>query len=172
MSQYKRCYYPGGCYFFTLVTYQRQPILIKTGNIKNLKNAINKVKLSYPFTLSALVILPDHLHLLLKLPDKDTDFSTRIRLIKRYFSINQNTYSNNRNEKYVWQRRFWEHLIYNEDDWKKHFDYIHYNPVKHGYVKNVSDWPFSSFHYWLTRGIYDIEWGSLEPTSLAAFKRE
>ncbi len=154
MSQYIRFYRSGGNYFFTLVTYQRSPIFEEAKNVEILKISINKIRKKFPFSLDAIVILPDHLHCLMKLPENDNDFSTRLRLIKRDFSKKINAAINQRNEKTVWQRRFWEHLIRDEDDWRKHMDYIHYNPVKHGLVKSASDWPHSSFHYYVQTGLY------------------
>jgi putative transposase len=109
------------------------------------------------------VILPDHLHCLWRLPEKEKNFSTRWRLIKRYFSMEINTAINHRKEKEVWQRRFWEHVIRDEDDWKNHMDYIHYNPVKHQLVQSPGDWQHSSFHYWVEKGIYEKNWGLMEP---------
>jgi putative transposase len=167
MSQYSRCYQTCGNYFFTLVTYQRRPIFINPDNVRNLKIAINKVKKNYPFSLNAIVVLPDHLHCLWRLPENDNDFSTRWRLIKRYFSIEMGTSVNHRNEKEVWQRRFWEHLIRDENDWSKHMDYIHYNPVKHGLVMSPADWPHSSFGYYVEKGLYEKNWGSNAPISFA-----
>jgi len=160
MSQYRRNYQMGGNYFFTLVTYRRAHIFNDPKNIDQLKIAINKVKKKRPFFLNAIVILPDHLHCLWRLPDSDVDYSTRWRLIKRYFSIEMNTNVNQRGEKEVWQRRFWEHTIRNEEDWKKHMDYIHYNPVKHGLVAAAKDWPHTSFHHWVSIGFYEKNWGS------------
>ena len=170
MSQYKRFYQSGGNYFFTLVAYDRRPIFANSENVKHFKIAINKVKKKYPFSLNAIVILPDHLHCLWKLPENDGDFSTRWRLIKRYFSMEMQTSINHRKEKEVWQRRFWEHIIRNENDWQKHMDYIHYNPVKHGLVKSPKDWKDSSFNYWVDKGIYEKDWGSIEPTTIAGMK--
>ncbi len=115
-----------------------------------------------PFTIDAIVVLPDHLHCLWQLPAGDTDFSGRWHLLKRYFSIGIETLVNDRHEKEVWQRRFWEHLIHNEEDWEKHLDYIHYNPVKHGYVTGPLDWPYSSFSRAVAKGWYQKQWGSLE----------
>ena len=166
MSEYRRGYQAGGNYFFTLVTYQRYPIFANSENVNLFKVSMNKVKKKYPFALNAIVILPDHLHCLWKLPENDKDFSTRWRLIKRYFSIELNTSINHRKEKEVWQRRFWEHLIRDEDDWKKHMDYIHYNPVKHGFVNFPRDWKYSSFNYWVEKGSYEKSWGSIEPITL------
>ena len=166
MSQYRRFYQSGGNYFFTLVTYQRRPHFANPENVKRVKAAIKKVKNKFPFTLNAIVILPDHLHCLWKLPENDNDFSTRWRLIKRYFSIKINTLMNNRKENEVWQNRFWEHTIRNEEDWQKHMDYIHYNPVKHGLVDSPSKWIESSFNYWVKKGIYEKTWGLREPNSI------
>ena len=166
MSNYKRCYQPGGQYFFTLVTHLRRPLLTLPKNIEQLKIAFKKVKNKYPFSQKAFVILPDHLHCLWQLPENDSDFSTRWRLIKQYFSKEINMPINNRGEKEIWQRRFWEHVIRDEEDWIKHMDYIHYNPVKHGYVNSVKDWTFSSYSYWLEKGRYEHNWGSVEPDSI------
>ncbi len=168
MSQYRRCYQPGGNYFFTLVTYQRRPIFANPEKIEQFNAAVNKVKKKYPFSLNAMVILPDHLHCLWRLPENDKDFSTRWRLIKRYFSMEMNTLVNCRKEKEVWQRRFWEHTIRDEDDWQKHMDYIHYNPVKHGLVEAPSDWQYSSFNYWVEKGIYEKNWGSMQQPVILA----
>ncbi len=162
MSEYRRFYQSGGYYFFTLVTHLRQPFLADPKNVNHLKAAMNKVKIKYPFSLHAIVILPDHLHCLWKLPEGDKDFSTRWRLIKRYFSMEMKTSINHRREKTVWQRRFWEHAIRDEDDWLKHINYIHYNPVKHKLAKSPGDWEYSSFNYWVEKGIYTKDWGTTE----------
>jgi len=172
MSNYKRHYQAGGHYFFTLVTYNRKPILTTADNIKNLKQAIKKVKQDYPFILNAIVVLPDHLHFLWKLPEDDGNFSTRVRLMKRYFSMKITTPINQRKEKEIWQRRFWEHTIRNEDDWERHMDYIHYNPVKHGYVKAAKEWPYSTFLDWVNKRAYDVDWGLAEPASIVGMVAE
>ncbi len=170
MSEYRRVYQPGAHYFFTLVTYKRRPIFANPDNIKHLKTAINKVKKKHPFSLNAIVILPDHLHCLWKLPENDPDFSTRWRLIKQHFSKEIDVAINHRNEKEVWQRRFWEHAIRDENDWQRHMDYIHYNPVKHELAAAPKDWEPSSFHYWVEKGVYERDWGSVEPGLLVGMK--
>jgi putative transposase len=167
MSQYKRCYQSGRNYFFTLVTYQRRPLFSSFENVKHFKIAINKVKKKYPFSLNAIVILPDHLHCLWKMPGNDSDFSMRWRLIKRYFSIEMEASINHRKEKEVWQRRFWEHAIRDEDDRIKHMNYIHYNPVKHDLAQSPGDWEHSSFNYWVEKGVYEKDWGSMKPIVFA-----
>jgi len=159
MTSYKRCYLKGQTYFFTLVTYRRTPLFTKTKNINLLKKSFRKTKETYPFNLNAFVILPDHLHCIWTMPKNDYDFSTRWRLIKYYFSINKYSTLNQRQEKQIWQRRFWEHIIRDECDWHNHMNYIHYNPVKHGLTTTPNNWPHSSFHYWVQKGLYEQHWG-------------
>jgi len=160
MSQYRRLYLQGGCYFFTVVTHARTPILID--NFTRLKDAFYHVKKSLPFQMEAIVILPDHLHCIWNLPESDQDFSTRWKLIKHYFSIGMKASKSLRNEKNIWQNRFWEHLIRNEKDFNRHMDYIHYNPVKHQLVKSPKDWQYGSFKKCVEQGLYDVNWGKSE----------
>ncbi len=108
-----------------------------------------------------------------QLPANDCDFATRWRLIKHFFSRScisvedaQNQSRISKNEKTVWQRRYWEHLIRDEKDWQRHMDYIHYNPVKHGLVERPGDWPHSSFERAVKHGLYERDWGCSEPDSL------
>jgi len=168
--RYRRLYTDGAVYFFTLATYKRQKILLDSSNIQLLKKSIAIVKSKHPFVIEAIVILPEHLHCLLTLPDKDHDFSTRLRLIKTEFSkkcdmkncslfkIEQSRRL--KKEKHIWQRRFWEHQIRNEKDFNAHMDYIHYNPVKHGLVRSPKDWRYSSFISCVDKGFYDNDWGA------------
>jgi putative transposase len=159
MSDYLRYYANGGYYFFTIVTFERISIFDNSHNVVLLNRAIQQVKAKHPFAMQGMVVLPDHWHCLMKLPIQDNDFSTRIRLIKRAFSMNFHTGTNERGEKMVWQRRFWEHQIRDCYDWKNHLDYIHYNPVKHGLVSSPNDWQASSFSHWVGRGMYEVGWG-------------
>lgn len=107
-----------------------------------------------------------------QLPDGDNDFPERWRQIKRFVSIGLKSPLNARKEKALWQRRYWEHLLRNEEDWRRHMDYIHYNPVKHGYTRRPSDWPHSSFRQAVARGWYDASWGDMEPTNLTGMEFE
>ena len=166
---YRRNQQPGACYFFTLVTYQRQPLLTQK-NIDRLRLAFKREMQKRPFNIEAIVILPDHLHALWVLPENDNDYSTRWSNIKRFFSIgceqSLSKISNsrqNKREKNIWQRRFWEHTIRDQQDWRKHMDYIHYNPVKHGYVESPADWPNSSFKQNVAKVWYQEDWGGSEP---------
>ncbi len=166
MSQYHRAISPGGTFFFTLVTHQRKNIFENEYNVQILRDAIKKIKATRPFNIDAMVVLPDHIHCIWKLPEDDFDFSGRWREIKK--SVTKSiSHHNGYPVKTIWQRRFWEHLITDDKDWRTHMDYIHYNPVKHGYVKSPIDWPWSSFNNAVKKGWYDANWGSSEPEDIS-----
>ena len=174
---YRRYYQAGGSYFFTVVTHNRRPILTTEENIQRLRKAFRHVQAKHPFHIDAIVVLPDHLHTLWRLPEGDADFSTRWRKIKHFFSIGvaKGVVSNSkqrRREKGVWQRRFWEHALRDEHDWRRHVDYIHYNPVKHGHVSLPAQWPFSSFHKAVKMGWYEMDWGASEPDMIRGMEME
>jgi putative transposase len=147
--KYRRLYIPGGRYAFTVVTANRKPILID--NIERLRDAFCLCLSRYPFEIEAIVVLPDHLHTIWKLPEGDADFSTRWMVIKHKFSSGLpaaavSTSKAKKREKGIWHRRFWEHHIRNESDWKNQLNYIYNNPVKHKYVTSPDDWPYNSYH--------------------------
>ena len=150
--EYRRAKTPGATYFFTVVTHNRRKFLCIPENIRLLRQAFREVMTDHPFKIEAIVVLPDHLHVLWRLPVDDADYSTRWRLIKSYFSRHCNpTYQGQvspsrqrKHEKAVWQRRFWEHQIRDEDDYIQHVEYIHYNPVKKGLVQYPEHWYYSS----------------------------
>ncbi|GAB4126645.1 MAG: transposase [Wenzhouxiangellaceae bacterium] len=159
MSDYKRLYVKGGCYFFTVVTWQRQKLFASSEAVSLLRQACKIVMLRKPFVLEAMVLLPDHLHCIMRLPVDDHDYSGRWREIKKYVSRRiRDTDTNSRAR--VWQSRFWEHLIRDDNDWRRHMDYIHYNPVKHGYVSVPLDWPHSSLRKYVDVGMYPADWGA------------
>ena len=158
MSDYRRCFVPGGCYFFTAVTYQRQRLFAVDRNVELLREAMRHVKRKQPFEIQAMVVLPDHLHALWHLPEGDADFSRRWRDIKNFVSRRIDAPTNHRREKAVWQRRFWEHSIRDEGDFEAYCDYIHYNPVKHGLVRSPMDWKHSTFGEFVARGVYPEDW--------------
>ena len=151
--QYRRVYHAGGTYFFTVVTHQRKPILTDETVRAALRQSILTVREKYPFEILAWVLLPDHMHTIWRLPEKDVNFSERWRQIKR-----QSQYLVGNHVK-LWQNRFWEHLIRDDLDFAQHFDYVHFNPVKHGYAAQVADWEFSTFHRCVRQGIYPLNWG-------------
>ena len=166
MPQYRRAKTKGAAYFFTVNCLQRGQAGILTDNIDLLRNSFRKVKLDHPFTVDAIVILPDHLHCIWTMPENDADFSKRWSLIKGNFSRTLPMEKSEaisksrklRSERGIWQRRFWEHQIRDDFDYKNHMDYIHFNPVKHGYCERVGQWPFSSFHKLVRDGVYPPDW--------------
>lgn len=170
MPQYTRAYVPGGTFFFTVALLERKQRLL-TDHVDLLREAFRKVHQKRPFHIDAIVVLPDHLHCVWTLPPDDPDFSTRWRLIKTAFVRGIPTgerLSPRRQrvgERGIWQRRFWEHMIRDERDFATHLDYVHYNPVKHGHVQRVADWPHSSFHRYVHEGVYSLDWAA-EPTLL------
>jgi putative transposase len=171
--QYRRDRTAGATYFFTVVTEQRQPILTLPGNVERLREAFRRERQHHPFTLDAVVVLPDHLHCLMVLPEDDSDYSGRISRIKRYFSVGCDGVSarvsaakSKKRERPVWQRRFWEHLIRDDDDWRRHIDYLHFNPVKHGVAGSPWDWPYSSLRRSEARGWYERSWGATFPENI------
>ena len=169
MPNYRRWYVPGGTYFFTIVTYQRQPIFANYENIYLLRKAIATVKKEMPFTIIAAVVLPDHLHFIWQLPPKDSAYSKRIGKMKVLFTQSlpkldiphqENSFSSIKHrESNVWQRRFWEHTIRDAEDLEKYLNYIHYNPVKHNLVSCPHLWQYSSFHSWVKNKGLDCNWG-------------
>jgi putative transposase len=172
MSQYRRVFVPGGAYFFTVVAHERRPWFAEVRNIAALREAFIRVHRDQPFTIEAIVVLPDHLHCLWRLPEGDADFPGRWREIKKAASRAIAPVANARHEREVWQRRFWEHVIRDEADWRRHMDYIHYNPVKRGYAARPADWPWSTFLRAVARGWYEPGWGATEPAEIAGLEWE
>jgi putative transposase len=170
--EYRRLWVKGGAYFFTVNCLKRQNNTILIDHIELLRQSIATVKRTHPFKIHAWVVLPDHMHCVIELPENDHDYATRWRLIKLIFSrgIPQKEYRSDvrrlRNERGLWQRRYWEHLIRDEADYKAHMDYVHINPLKHGLVKQVIDWPYSTFHQLVEQGVYAKEWAGGFETSL------
>ena len=168
MSNYRRSNTAGACYFFTVVTYHRKKIFSSETNVDILRDAFRKIKTEQPFEIEAIVVLPDHLHCLWKMPEGDANYSSRWREIKKYVTKRITVIRNDRQEGDIWQRRFWEHQIKDAEDWRSHMDYLHFNPVKHGYVSAPSFWKFSSFDKWVRKGAYSSDWGVSEmPKNIA-----
>jgi len=162
--RYRRSDVAGGTYFFTVNLQNRQNTLL-VDHIDLLRTVFAKTKANHPFTIDAIVVLPEHLHTIWTLPSDNADFALRWRVIKAAFSRGLSSHNQlstdqlRRREKGIWQRRYWEHLIRDENDYARHIDYIHYNPVKHGYVKRAADWPYSSIHRYIRSGDIDKDWG-------------
>lgn len=151
MSRYRRMYVPGGTYFFTINLAARGTDLL-TREIGLLRSTYASVVAEHPLTCNAMVILPDHLHAVWTLPEGDADFSVRWKKIKATFShhcpqVDEVSQSKVRKgERGIWQRRFWEYCIRDDDDYAAHVEYCHWNPVKHGFVARAIDWPYSTVH--------------------------
>lgn len=165
MPNYIRTDTPGATYFFTVVSHLRRPVLVSDEVRAALRYAIDEVRRDRPFDLLAWVLLPDHLHCIWRLPDGDADYSTRWSAFKRLTTQKSGSKRSaagsraSRRESLLWQRRFWEHQIRDDADMARHIDYVHWNPVKHGVVKRVADWPYSTFHRYVKEGIYSPGWG-------------
>ncbi|OAF18176.1 REP-associated tyrosine transposase [Bradyrhizobium neotropicale] len=163
MTSYRRNFVPGGSLFFTVNLADRRQSLL-TANIDLLRAAFREIRHRHPFTIDAIVVLPDHLHTVWTMPGSDADFATRWRQIKSAFSRNLSSDESisasraARAERGIWQRRYWEHTIRDEEDFARHVDYVHINPVKHGLVSRVCDWAPSSFHRHVELGIYPTDW--------------
>ncbi len=188
MPEYRRLIHPGGAFFFTLTAFRRAPWLCEPEALKLMREAIQKVRRERPFRIDAWVTLPEHIHCIWTLPEGEGDYSERWRLLKRAVSAGltpevvagfqggARRYRHltappkgsrkKRGERLIWQRRFWEHKIRDDRDYAYHCDYIHYNPVKHGYVTAPVDWPWSSFHRFVREGVYSVDWGADDPPDI------
>ena len=170
MPNFRRSKLSGGTYFFTVVTENRSHLFNNENARTTLSNVMRECQSRHPFEIVALVLLPDHLHTIWSLPTGDDRYAMRWAWIKREFTrlwiatggIEQQTrvYQPSQRRRGVWQPRYWEHAIRDQADLQAHFDYIHYNPVKHGYVTKPCDWPWSTFHRWVREGHYSIDWAA------------
>ena len=163
MVFYRRNPVPGGTFFFTVTLDDRRASLL-VEHLDALRGAFRIARRERPFAIVAIVVLTDHLHAILRLPPGDADFSGRWRRIKSLFTralIARGVplAANRKGEYNLWQRRFWEHTIRDYGDLERHVDYIHFNPVRHGLVAHVKDWPYSSFTHYVRRGILPMDWG-------------
>jgi len=163
MVRYRRNFVAGGTYFFTATLADRKSSVL-IDHVDTLRAAMRATRQVYPFTVDAVVVLPDHLHIVMTLPDGDADYPNRWRLIKRRFTdavanLDVPIARHPNGEQALWQRRFWEHTIRDDRDFERHVDYIHFNPVRHGLVARVRDWPYSSFHRYVRRGLLPEDWG-------------
>jgi len=173
MVEYRRNFIPGGTFFFTVTLADRRSSTL-VENIDALRKAFRVAQDERPFSIDAVVILPEHLHAIMTLPSGDSDFSGRWRRIKSLFTRHIVTSGaqitrDRRGEYQLWQRRFWEHTIRDDRDLSRHIDYIHYNPVKHGLVPQASDWPHSSFHRYVRDGLLPRDWAGVADPATEGF---
>lgn len=172
MSNFRRLYTQGGTYFLTVVTAKRSPVFRDKTARSILRSCFENTRARTPFGIDAMVLLPDHFHNLLSLQRGDDDFSSRMGQIKADFTHRwletggkesvRSASQVDRRDRADWQKRFWEHFIRDECDFENHFHYIHFNPVKHGLVRCVIDWPYSTFHQASKKGLYPPDWGCAE----------
>ena len=164
MSRYRRAKIEGGTYFFTVTLADRSSALL-VRHIDLLREAYKSAENLHPFVTVAICILPDHMHAVWTLPSEDANFPLRWSLIKGKFSralpigAMRTASKIAKREKGVWQRRYWEHAIRDDADLARHVDYVHFNPVKHGFVSRVCDWSYSSFARYVARGVLPPGWG-------------
>ncbi len=166
--RYRRDHTEGGTYFFTVVAFRRRPWFGDPARVAQLRAAFRAEMARRPFSIDAIVIMPDHIHAVWTLPPGDAAYSIRWRNIKSRLTRQIEAESRpavsarrrHKQEQAIWQSRFWEHRIRDEEDYSRHVDYIHYNPVKHGYVERPADWPHSSIHRYIRDGILPAHWGS------------
>ena len=155
---------PGGTWFFTVNLLERRGNDLLVREIDLLRTTVRRVRDKHPFHIDAWVVLPEHLHCVMTLPPGNSDFSLRWRLIKSGFSRalprteRRSAVRQAAGERGIWQRHYWEHLIRDEADYQRHVDYVHVNPLKHGLVQRIRDWPYSTFHRYVTAGIYPADW--------------
>jgi putative transposase len=165
VTNYRRNFIPGGSFFFTVnLADCRSNLLID--RIDQLRSAFRYARTRHDFAIDAIVVLPDHLHTIWTLPPDDSDFAMRWRLIKTMFSRSveggerRSASRSTKSERGIWQRRFWEHTLRDENDFERHCHYIHFNPVKHGHVSAASQWLYSSFHRFVRLGVYPMNWAA------------
>jgi putative transposase len=167
MPDYRRFFIPNSIVFITCVTKDRYPYLKSEPDINLFFETLARVKEINPFELLAYVVLPDHLHWLMKVNDPSGDFSKVMHSIKRNFTRNYKHAHNVQRSLQIWQRGYWDHVIRDEQDLELHLDYIHWNPIKHGYVNKPEKWQHSSYYDWTRNGFYEIGWGwDTEPISI------
>jgi putative transposase len=159
MPNYRRYYTPVHPIFLTIVTHHRRTWLADDRRVENLLHAMRWAKTKYPFRHVAHVVLPDHLHWMLS-PADETSFSDLVAAVKRDVTWRLKELGS---KGPLWQKRFYDHVIRDDDDFGRHLDYVHFNPVKHGYVSRAANYQWSSFHEWVKRGVYDEDWGATEP---------
>jgi putative transposase len=177
MPDYRRYRVQGGTYFFTVNLLERRvDTLVR--HVDSLREAVRLTRQEHPFHIDAWVVLPDHLHCVWTLPPGDDDFSNRWKAIKiRFVRTLPHTERRSKariakGERGIWQRRFWEHFIRNDADYSAHVDYCHINPLKHGHVKQLADWPYSTFHQYIERGVYLPNWAGGEEPEWATGERD
>ena len=170
-ARIRRLYVTNTHYFITGVTKDRCPILADGANMELFRVTLRRAQEYHSFRMRAYAFLPDHFHLLIFVPDT-TDISKLLQSVQRNFTRNYKKAHNIDQATHLWQRGFWDHVIRDERDYVNHFHYIHYNPVKHGYVVRPEDYPHTSFLEYVKRGWYELGWGHAEAEAISKFDWE
>jgi putative transposase len=180
MPDYRRWFVAGGSFFFTVVVHGRRPLFANPRAVTLLGGVMRDCLVRWPVTVNAIVLLPDHLHAIWTMPTGDAEYPKRWGWIKKEFTKQRladagcehpvSVARQRERRRGVWQPRYWEHTLENEDEFERHFDYIHWNPVKHRYVRCPHEWPHSSFHQYVERGVYDRQWGCFTTAPPASFQ--
>ncbi len=180
MPEYRRFHQDAGTYFFTVVTERRRPVFSNDAAVALLHRCLTDVNRSHPFASEAMVLLPDHLHTIWTLPEGDSDFSIRWSLVKGSFSrqfelaasYDRSQSRLKKRERGLWQRRFWEHLVRDQNEFNRLCNYIHYNPVKHGLASSPVEWKHSTFGRFVQMGLYPTDQGMSDSDHLAVMDVE
>lgn len=167
---YRRYYIPDSTIFIVCVTKDRTPHFRESNNVELLREALRRTNEKYPFEMLAYVFLPDHVHMLMK--TIGCNFSQVMQSFKKGFTQQYKGRNHISSSLSCWQSRFWDHVIRNDEDFKRHLNYIHYNPVKHGFVSKPEEWEFSSYLDWVDRGAYEMGWGHKRIHDLETLKFE
>ncbi len=166
MPNFRRYYVPNAIYFITTVVHGRHFLFNDDAHVQLLWDNLRQTRAFHPFCLWAYAFLPDHLHLLIQ-PKEGASISKILNSFKSNFTKDYKAHHGITKSLSLWQSRFWDHIIRDADDLEHHFDYIHYNPVKHGWVERPEIWPHTSYRHWLERGYYEVGWGWSEPVILS-----
>jgi putative transposase len=157
-ARLRRWYAPDAIYFIVAVTQDRQPVFAEQANIDLLRETMRQVKILHPFAMHAYAFMPEHLHLLIFVPER-SNISAVMQSIEWNYTRNYKAARGITASTHLWQRGFWDHVIRDDDDLQWHMDYIHYNPVKHGLTRRPLDYAHTSFHEYVRRGWYEPDWG-------------
>ena len=173
MPNFRRYYLPNATVFITCVTYKRRHYLESEEDLSLFRDTLFEVKTLHPFRLLSYAILPDHFHWLMQVTNTKSNFSKVMQSIKRNFTLNYKKAHAISTSMRLWQPRFWDQIIRTDTDLSNHFDYVHWNPVKHELVKDPADWPYSSFSFWYDRGYIPETWGiEKEPKNIQGMNLE
>lgn len=137
-------------YFVTGTTLHHEPLFALNSHKQHIQEQLLELVVAYNLEMKAWVILNNHYHTLFHLVDGEK-LSSFVRSLHTRTAITFNQW-NKQSSRQVWWN-YWDWCIRDERDYWQYFNYIHYNPIKHGYVQQLRDWPYSSLFFYLeTKG--------------------